>query len=182
MTLVVVAVLLLIAVLISNTDAGKTLFSGQPATTTTTPRQLAISTAHSFDPADRTGFENEAAAMNAVDADSLTSWSTDAYSSRQFGNLKTGVGLVIDLTTEGPIGTVTIDSPSSGWSIDAYTATGSPTTLIGWGSVRASAMNVRGPLTLNLQGASGNAVLLWITQLKETPPFQVTITDIIVTS
>ena len=181
-TLVVVAVLLLIALLISNTDAGKTLFSGQPATTTTTPRQLAISTAHSFDPADRTGFENEAAAMNAVDADSLTSWSTDTYSSRRFGNLKTGVGLVIDLATEGPIGTVTIDSPSSGWSLDAYTATGSPTTLIGWGSVRASAMNIRGPLTLDLQGANGNAVLLWITQLKETPPFQVTITDIIVTS
>jgi hypothetical protein len=43
-------------------------------------------------------------------------------------------------------------------------------------------MNIRGPLTLDLQGANGNAVLLWITQLKETPPFQVTITDIIVTS
>lgn len=182
-TLIVLAVLLLIALLVANTDAGKTLFSNEPtATTTTVPRQLAITTAHSFDPADRTGFENEAAAMNAVDADSLTSWSTDAYATRSFGNLKAGVGLVIDLAVEERVGTVTIDSPSRGWSVDAYVATGSPTTLLGWGPVRASATDVRGALTLNLNGASGNAVLLWITQLDETAPWQVTITDVIVTS
>ncbi len=182
-TVVVLAVLLLIALLIANTDAGKTLFSNQSeSTTTTVPRQLAISTAHSFDPADRTGFENESAAMNAVDADSLTSWSTDAYSTRTFGNLKAGVGLVIDLAVEERVGSVTIDSPSRGWSVEAYVATGSPTTLIGWGPVRASATNVNGAITLDLDGAAGNAVLLWITQLDDTAPWQVTITDVIVTS
>lgn len=182
-TLVVLAALLLIAVLVANTDAGKTLFSNEPATTTTTnPRQLAITTAHSFDPADRTGFENEAAAMNAVDADSLTSWSTDTYATRTFGNLKAGVGLVIDLAVEERVGTVTIDSPSRGWSVNAYVATGSPTTLIGWGPIRATATDVEGAITLNLGGASGNAVLLWITQLDTTAPWQVEITDVIVTS
>ena len=182
-TIVVVAVLLLIALLVSNSETGRTFFSSQPATTTTTiPRQLAISTAHSFDPADRTGFENEAAAMNAVDADSLTSWSTDVYTTRSFGNLKTGVGLVIDLAVDEKIGTITIDSPSRGWSVDAYVATGSPTTLIGWGPVRASASDISGTITLDLNGASGNAILLWITQLSSTPPWQVTITDVIVTS
>ena len=35
---------------------------------------------------------------------------------------------------------------------------------------------------LNPQAFGGNAILLWITQLKETPPWQVTITDVIVTS
>jgi hypothetical protein len=89
---------------------------------------------------------------------------------------------VIDLAVEERVGTVTIDSPSRGWSVDAYVATGSPTTLLGWGPVRASATDVRGALTLNLNGASGNAVLLWITQLDETAPWQVTITDVIVTS
>ena len=64
-TLVVVGVLLLIALLVANTDAGRTFLSNAPTTTTATPRQLAISTAHSFDPSDRTGFENESAAMNA---------------------------------------------------------------------------------------------------------------------
>ena len=182
-TIVVVAVLLLIALLIANTATGRTFFSAEPATTTTTsPRQLAISTAHSFDPADRTGFENEAAAMNAVDADSLTSWSTDVYATRSFGNLKTGVGLVVDLTAEDRIGTITIDSPSREWSVDAYVATGAPTTLIGWGPVRASATTLSGTVTLDLDGAPGNAILLWITQLGTTPPGQVTITDLIVTS
>ena len=182
-TLVVVAVLLLIALLVANTDVGRTFLNSQPATTTTTtPRQLAISTAHSFDPTDKTGFENEPAAMNAVDADSLTSWSTDAYNSRSFGNLKSGVGLVIDLTAEDIIGTVAIDSPSRGWSVEAYVATGAPTTLLGWGSVVASATDIQGSVVLDLHGAHGNAILLWITQLKDTPPWQVTITDVIVTS
>ena len=182
-TVIVVAALLLCALLVANTTTGWTFFSPDPATTTTTsPRQLAISTAHSFDPADRTGFENEAAAMDAVDADSLTSWSTDAYATRAFGNLKTGVGLVIDLTVDDRVGTITIDSPSRGWSVDAYVATGAPTTLIGWGPVRASASDITGTITLDLRGASGNAILLWITQLSSTPPWQVTITDVIVTS
>ena len=181
-TLVVVGVLLLIALLVANTDAGRTFLSNQPATTTTTPRQLAISTAHSFDPADKTGFENESAAMNAVDADSLTSWSTEAYNSRTFGNLKAGVGIVIDLAAEDIIGTVAIDSPSRGWSVDAYVATGAPTTLLAWGPVVASATDINGSVTLDLHGAHGNAILLWITQLRDTPPWQVTITDVIVTS
>jgi len=182
-TLIVVAVLLLIALLVASTDAGRTFLSSQPATTsTTTPRQLAISTAHSFDPTDKTGFENEAAAMNAVDADSLTSWSTEAYTSRNFGNLKSGVGLVIDLAAEDIIGSIAIDSPSSGWSVEAYVATGAPTTLLGWGPAVASATDIHGSLTLDLHRARGNAVLLWITQLKDTPPWQVTITDVIVTS
>jgi hypothetical protein len=175
-------VLLLIALLGANTDAGRTFLSNQPTTTTTTPRQLAISTAHSFDPSDRTSFENESAAMNAVDADSLTSWSTETYTSRTFGNLKTGVGLVIDLAAEGAVGSIAIDSPSSGWSVEAYVATGAPTTLLGWGPVVTSATDIRGSVTLDLHKAQGNAILLWITQLKDTPPWQVTITDVIVTS
>ena len=120
--------------------------------------------------------------MNAVDADSLTSWSTEAYTSRNFGNLKSGVGLVIDLTAEDNIGSIAIDSPSSGWSVEAYVATGAPTTLLGWGPVVASATDIQGALTLDLNGAHGNAILLWITQLKDTPPWLVTITDVIVTS
>ena len=182
-TLLIVAVLLLIALLVASTDVGRTFLSNEPATTsTTTPRQLAISTAHSFDPTDRTGFENEAAAMNAVDADSLTSWSTEVYGSRTFGNLKSGVGLVIDLAAENIIGSIAIDTPSSGWSVEAYVATGAPTTLLGWGPVVASATDIHGSLTLDLNRARGNAILLWITQLKDTPPWQVTITDVIVTS
>jgi hypothetical protein len=168
--------------LVANTDAGRTFLSNQPTTTTTTPRQLAISTAHSFDPSDRTGFENESAAMNAVDADALSSWSTETYTSRAFGNLKAGVGLVIDLTAEGVVGSIAIDSPSNGWSVEAYVATGAPTTLAGWGPIVTSATDIRGSVTLNLRKAQGNAILLWITQLKDTPPWQVTITDVIVTS
>jgi hypothetical protein len=181
-TLVVVGVLLLLALLVANTDAGRTFLSNQPTSTTTTPRQLAISTAHSFDPSDRTGFENESAAMNAVDADALSSWSTETYTSRAFGNLKAGVGLVIDLTAEGVVGSIAIDSPSNGWSVEAYVATGAPTTLAGWGPIVTSATDIRGSVTLNLRKAQGNAILLWITQLKDTPPWQVTITDVIVTS
>ena len=42
--------------------------------------------------------------------------------------------------------------------------------------------DLRGSVTLDLHKAQGNAILLWITELKDTPPWQVTITDVIVTS
>ena len=92
------------------------------------------------------------------------------------------MGLVIDLAVEGPIGEVTIDSPTRGWSVEAKVATGAPTTLIAWGPTVASATDVRGTVTLDLHRARGNAILLWITQLSESPPWQVVITDVIVTS
>jgi serine/threonine protein kinase len=184
-TVVIVAVLILIALLIANTEAGRQLLSDAPATTTTTPTAsaVAVTSAHSFDPADRNGgLENETNAANAVDADNLTSWSTESYSSHSFGNLKNGVGLDIGLARSESLRAIAINSPSTGWSVAIHVANGNPSTLVAWGPPVASASDIHGSIVLDLHGATGDSVLVWITDLGAGPPWQVTLTDIIVTS
>lgn len=183
--LIVIAALVVITLLVANTDAGRRLLSSEPATTTTQPLPsiVAISTTRSFDPADRNGgLENDSTTRNAVDADQLTSWNTEAYPSRTFGSGRTGVGLIIRLAENTPLTTISIDSPSKGWSVAVHVSDGSPTTLADWGPAVATATDIRGDITLDLGGIEGDAILLWITDLGDGPPWQVSITDVIVTS
>lgn len=184
-TLIVIVALVVIALLVVNTAAGRRLLSSEPTTTTTQPQPhtVAISTTRSFDPADRNGgLENESTTRNAVDADPLTSWSTEAHPSRTFGGSRSGVGLIIRLAETTPVATISIDSPSKGWTVTAYMGDGSPTTLADWGTPVTTATDIRGHVTLDLDGAEGDAILLWITDLGDGPPWQVAITDVIVTS
>ena len=104
-------------------------------------------------------------------------------SSRTFGNLKSGVGLVIDLGAATKIDKVAITSPTTGWAVSAHVADGDPSQLAGWGTPVASATDIRGATTtLDLDGASGRTILLWITDLGDGPPFRVEITDVLVSS
>ena len=107
-----------------------------------------------------------------------------SYNSRTFGNLKSGVGLVIDLGAYRPtIDKVAVTSPTTGWSMSAYVADGDPTQLSGWGAPVASAGDIRGATTtLDLDGAGGSSILLWITDLGDGPQFRVEITDVLVSS
>jgi len=184
LSMVIIAALITLALLIANTDAGRELFSDAPTTTTIAqPSIMAISGTTTFDPADRNGGrENESTSRNAVDADSLTSWSTDIYASASFGNLKTGVGLIISLADSASLDAIAIESPSKGWSVAAYVGDGSATTLTQWGPPVAAAADIQSGVTLDLHGARGMALLLWITDLGDGPPWQVTITDVLVIS
>ncbi len=180
-SLVVVAVLVLVALLISSTAVGRTLFAPDPTTTTLPPpASIALGGARSFDPAGSgEPTENDAAARNAIDGDALTSWQTEDYSTRSFGNLKSGVGLVVELAGAHRIGHITISSPTIGWSVQVHTVRDqAPTTLAGWGGPAASARNIQGDVTLPLDGASATSVLIWITDLGDAPDPHVSITEV----
>ncbi len=180
-SLVVVTVLVLIALLISSTDVGHTLFAADPTTTTgAPPASLALAGARSFDPmgsGDPT--ENEAAARDAIDGDALTAWRTEDYTTRSFGNLKSGVGLVIELSGTHRLGHITIDSPSRSWAVQIRTADGPiPESLTAWGTPVAAATNIQGQVVLPLRAVSASSVLLWITDLGEGVPPHVSITEV----
>jgi serine/threonine-protein kinase len=180
-SLVVVTALVLIALLVSSTDVGRTLFATDPTTTTTAPpASLALRSAHSFDPmGSGEPTENESAARDAIDGDPLTSWRTEDYTTRAFGNLKSGVGLVIDLSGPHRLGHVSISSPTKGWSVQVRTVDGSvPDTLEGWGATVASASNIRGDVNLSLNDVAASSVLLWITDLGDETPAHVEITEV----
>jgi len=184
-SLVIVAVLVLAALLVATTDVGHQLFSpDEPSSSSSVPPATiaAVAGAHSFDPGGDDAVENERLASEAIDGRSDTSWRTETYSSRSFGNLKGGVGLVIDLAEATDLGKLTIASPTVGWSVTAYVADGDPADLAGWGTPVASASGIGQGTTLDLKGSKGSSVLLWITDLGDGPQYRVEITDVVVTS
>ncbi|CAB4956770.1 unannotated protein [freshwater metagenome] len=180
-SMIVVTALVLIALLVSSTDVGRTLFAAEPTTSTTAPpASLALAGSRSFDPmGSGEPTENEAEARNAIDGDSLTKWRTEEYTTRSFGNLKSGVGLIIDLSGPHPLGHVTITSPTVGWAVQIHTINGQvPNTLAAWGAAVASATNIQGDVVLSLRDATASSLLLWITDLGEGSPPQVQITEV----
>lgn len=161
-------------VLIGNTLADGGLFGGGDdgtATTTTTPAAtdtpLTATAATSFDPQGDDGEENESTAALAIDGDPATAWVTSTYNSTDFGGLKDGVGLVLTLDRAADLASLTVTSATPGWTADVYVAAEPAADLAGWGTPVATGQAMGAETTVDLGGASGGAVLLWVTGLPE---------------
>src|SRR4029078_10948621 len=55
---------------------------------------------------------------NATDGNASTDWHTEHYRSAEFGNLKSGVGLVLDAGTAVSPNSITIESSTPGYTAD----------------------------------------------------------------
>lgn len=156
------------AILLARTPTGE-IFS-RPPTPSGGPQSGAIRvvSVRPFDPAGD-GRENDAQVSLAVDGDRSTSWRTETYQTRTFGNLKDGVGLIVTLQEPTPLERLTVRSPTSGWAASVHVATALPGDLSGWGQPVADAEDIRGDVTFELGGATGSFVLLWITDLGDGP-------------
>ena len=62
-----------------------------------------------YDPPPGDGREYDALAANATDGQSPTSWQTERYRSSTFGNLKSGVGLVLDAGADVRLRSLTVE-------------------------------------------------------------------------
>ena len=118
----------------------------------------------SFDPYGDGQGENSQLAYLAIDASPATAWSTEWYASADFGNLKPGTGLLLDMGR-----TVTITSvqvllgriPGA----DFQVRVGDVASLTDLPSV-AHASDAGGQVSLHLtRPAHGRYVLIWFTQL-----------------
>jgi serine/threonine-protein kinase len=179
--LVIVVVLVLVALLVASTGVGRDLFD-QGTTSSTPPTATApvtITGARSFDPQGG-GDENEPSAAAAVDGRADTAWRTETYTNRSFGNLKQGVGLVVELDAARALRSLTLTSPTSGWSMAVYVGDGTATTLEGWGAPVASAAGIQGSTTVDLRGAQGDAVLIWVTDLGDGAQHRVEVAEVTV--
>ncbi len=79
------------------------------------PVQLVASNA--YDP-EGDGQENDGLVANATDGNASTDWHTEHYRSAEFGNLKSGVGLVLDAGTTVSPDSITIESSTPGYTAD----------------------------------------------------------------
>lgn len=94
------------------------------------PISLAADALRSFDPrlpsgADRRGGdgeENDGRLANIVDGDPDTFWRTDLYNGADFGRLKHGVGVIVDLGQPHRVTSVEITTPSPGISYELRVA------------------------------------------------------------
>jgi hypothetical protein len=140
-----------------------TLASGAPSATAIVPAAVT-----SFDPqGDKR--ENESEVPAATDMDDTTSWETEQYNSATFGNLKTGVGLLVDLGTTHSISHVNVTAPA-GEQLELLAAAGSTTAptsdkqaTVAAGPV--TAVTGKDTVLMPASAVSGRWFVVWITRL-----------------
>lgn len=126
---------------------------------------LVVSKATSFDPREDggDGSENEETAPLAIDGKADTGWRTERYNDRDITKLKQGVGLVLQLADASELDELQVDSPTNDWSVAIYVADAPATNLAGWGEPVTTRQHLEaGTNTIDLEGARGKAVLVWI--------------------
>jgi hypothetical protein len=146
--------------------------SGATTTTTTTakPGPLQILGINDFDPEGDDGQEDHEHVGSAIDGNEATFWATTRYKgSRNFGNSKAGVGLILDLGTAKKVSAVQADSPDVDWSASVYVRDVPGATLAEWGQALANGQGLGNQAQLQLTTpTSGRYVLFWMTRLPET--------------
>jgi hypothetical protein len=126
---------------------------------------LTVASGRVFDPFGDGEPENDDDVPLALDGDPATAWSTLSYrGSPGFGNLKPGVGLVLDLGSAQPVGGVTVTTTTPGITVEVRTGEGPDGDLEAFpvaatGTVDGTAeMGLEEPVTTQF-------VLLWLTGL-----------------
>jgi Protein kinase domain len=172
----VVAVLAAVSFYVGFTSGGN---SNQAQSTptepnTTTPassllRPVSISSASSWDPFGAEG-ENDEEVPLALDGDSSTEWTTLSYEGDpEFGGLKPGLGLVLDLGRAEDVSRVTLDVGGSGTDLEVRAAPAQASTRPSSpGDFRTvgSADGASGRTVVRLgNGVSTRFLLVWLTEL-----------------
>jgi eukaryotic-like serine/threonine-protein kinase len=160
----VVVTLAVVGILFLRSDTGQRLIDD--ATPTDEPAVLPKPTPLAFDPPPGSGVEHDDELPLLVDGNPATAWSTESYSRRDFGGLKPGVGIILQLSGSHPLKELKVTSPSSGWAAEVLVAASPQPTREAWGQPVASKRGLdRGTTTFDLGDRRGGAVLLWITDL-----------------
>jgi serine/threonine protein kinase len=147
----------------SASDSG-----GTSGGTGTSGKAIAITRAKDFDPEGTDG-ENAKSVANAYDGKASTYWETMWYSRADFGGLKSGVGLILDLGKSQHVGSVKVDFIGDTTSVELRAASGSstmPTSLSDYSKVASgtgTTVTLKPDKTLKAR-----YVLVWLTNLPQT--------------
>jgi hypothetical protein len=131
---------------------------------------LPINATVDYDPqGDGAESRGEAESKAAADGNPETAWSTERYSTREFGQLKDGVGLAFELGQVSQVSSLTITSPSVDWTAQVYVADATPDSFEGWGEPVTEIQGTDGqtPIEVEFEPRDAGAVLIWVTHLGE---------------
>jgi len=107
------------------------------------------------------GGEHDSEVSNATDGNQTTYWTTEHYGNPEFGGLKDGVGLVLNVGGTAKSLTVTSDTPGFTAVVESGS---SPETA----KAVSDSEEVEGKTTFDLRDATGSVLVLWITHLPST--------------
>lgn len=112
--------------------------------------------------------DNPDETSRTFDGNPATFWSTDQYTTANFGGYYSGEGLAIHLDGSHTLHSLTVTTPTNGWAAQTYVSSSMPSfgqSVSSWGSPTDSKSNVSGSTTFDLKGRSGSWVLFWLTNL-----------------
>ena len=120
-----------------------------------------------FDPEDVEGFvggdgvENDELLPNLVDGDPDTAWRTERYDEPDFGNLKPGVGVVVDLGGPYALASARVTTPTEGMRFELRVADEPHDDAEAW-EVAARVDDAEAREELDLGGVDARYVLLYV--------------------
>jgi serine/threonine-protein kinase len=120
-----------------------------------------------FDPLPGDGRENASQLDRLADGDPTTAWTTVCYESNYLYP-KPGVGVVLELDRPAAGSELRIAWPAAPWRVQVYAADAPGPALSDWGDpVAERGAETPGNASFSLAGASGDHLLIWLTQLPE---------------
>jgi eukaryotic-like serine/threonine-protein kinase len=115
-------------------------------------------------------------ADNAIDGSKSSTWTTQHYSSADFGKLRPGIGLVIDMGKTVTVDNVKVLMPAgSGGEVELHIGdTGSSSTQ------QTDSHDANGSFTLQGKQAKGRYLTLWFSKLPNIGEYRATVRDVAV--
>jgi serine/threonine protein kinase len=144
--------------------------------------ELPIAAVRDFDPLGDDGSENPQLTGLVNDGDPSTAWATQHYKTADFGGLKSGLGLWIDLGRASSLDRVAIASSLPGWTFELKAgpspeAAGAP--LPAESGATSFTVGPSGRIVVDLRSITARGVLVWITHLApQNHQYQASIGDV----
>lgn len=150
--------------------------SPAPSKKATAAKPIAILSATGFDP-EGDDQESDSKAGRVYDDDLATSWTSELYTTAEFGNLKKGVGVLLDLGQPTSVRQVTLDLGKEPVNLTVYAATDPSiegATVIGKASEASERTKVKAA-----KSAKAQYVIVWFTRLApDDGQFTATVSEI----
>ena len=149
-----------------------------PPASTVVPFDMEILRITDFDPDGDDNREHPERLVLINDADPTRGWQTQIYTSRDFGRLKDGLGLIVELVDPGRITEVVVRSPTRGWAFELFLADAPPLGIDDWGEPVHTSSDIDSDTVIEIDSIDTASLLIWITDLGDGPQYRATITDI----
>jgi hypothetical protein len=130
--------------------------------------EISIVEVRDVDPQGNDGAEHREDTGLAIDGDRATTWGTDHYNSAEFGGLKDGLGLFLDLGKSTSVSRIRLVSSIEGWTFEVRSGSTSQVTAKPMPSADGSTTFTVGSedtVVIDLNPIQTSGLLIWITRL-----------------